>query len=98
MKQNCWEFKKCGRQFGGEKSKELGVCSAATEKRTTGMNGGKFGGRCCWAVAGTLCGGQVQGSYAAKLVNCMKCEFYKIVAKEEGPAIKKSSEILALLH
>ncbi|MGO8782449.1 MAG: hypothetical protein ACLPRH_12610 [Syntrophobacteraceae bacterium] len=28
-------------------------------------------------MAGTLCGGKVQGSFAMKLANCMKCEFYQ---------------------
>jgi len=23
---NCWEFKKCGREPGGEKASELGIC------------------------------------------------------------------------
>ncbi len=32
-KLNCWDFKKCGRQSGGEKAHELGVCPASTEKR-----------------------------------------------------------------
>jgi hypothetical protein len=62
---NCWEFKKCGREQGGGKSKELGVCPAWP-------NAGKG----CARVGGTLCGGQVQGSFAAKLGNCMKCDFY----------------------
>jgi hypothetical protein len=31
----------------------------------------------CAMVAGTLCGGKVQGSFALKLVNCMECDFWK---------------------
>jgi hypothetical protein len=53
-KLNCWEFEKCGRQPGGIKVKELGVCPAATEKRAHGINGGINGGRACWAIAGTF--------------------------------------------
>lgn len=26
IEKNCWEFKKCGRETGGSKVKELGVC------------------------------------------------------------------------
>lgn len=96
-KQNCWEFKKCGRQVGGIKSAELGVCQAAIETRTNGINGGLNGGRGCWAIAGTLCGGKVQGSYAAKLANCIECEFYKLVATEEGPEHQSARDILSLL-
>jgi len=80
---NCWEYKKCGREPGGEKVDELGVCIAATETRANGIHGGKNGGRSCWAIAGTLCEGEVQGSYAKKFQNCMFCDFYKKVMEEE---------------
>ena len=94
-KLNCWDFKRCGRQPNGPKAAELGVCVAATERRTTGVNGGVNGGRACWALAGTLCGGIVQGSFAAKLSNCMKCEFYQRVGQEEGANHESSKDILA---
>ena len=45
VKLNCWEFMKCGRQPGGEKVDELGVCPASIEPRTDGTNSGKMGGR-----------------------------------------------------
>ncbi len=83
MKTNCWEYKKCGREPGGIKVSELGICIAAKEVRVHGVHGGKNGGRCCWAIAGTLCGGKVQGTAALKLKNCMDCDFYKIVWGEE---------------
>ncbi len=97
MKQNCWEIKNCGRQPGGPKVAELGVCIAATEAKLNGIHGGKNGGRACWAVAGTLCGGQVQGSFADKAKNCMNCEFYRIVRTEEANDFKKPSDILGKL-
>ena len=96
-KVNCWEFKKCGREQGGVKSAELGVCMAAKETRTNGINGGKNGGRACWAITGTLCGGQVQGTFATKLGNCMQCEFFKTVKTEEGTNISSSRDIIAKL-
>ncbi len=83
-KQNCWEFKKCGREPGGEKVKELGICPAATDTGCDTLNDGKNAGRICWALAGTFCGGKVQGSFAQKQVSCMSCEFYKKVKDEEG--------------
>ncbi|MDR3640855.1 MAG: hypothetical protein P4L39_05985 [Humidesulfovibrio sp.] len=95
---NCWEFKKCGRQPRGEKSAELGVCPASLEKRTELMNSGHLGGRACWAITGTLCGGRVQGTYASKLGNCMQCEFFKLVRQEEGEAYKGSKEIMEALR
>ncbi len=97
-KQNCWEFKHCGRQRNGTKVAELGVCPASTETRTNGVNGGLNGGRGCWAIAGTLCGGAAQGTFASKVVNCMKCEFYQLVGQQEGREHQSSKDILALLR
>lgn len=84
MSQNCWEFKKCGRQPGGTRTAELGVCPAATEIQANGLNAGRNGGRICWALTGTLCGGTVQGTFAQKLSNCMECDFYRHVQSEQG--------------
>jgi len=83
-RQNCWEFKKCGREPGGLKSKEMGVCPAANESKFDQINEGDKAGRVCWVVAGTFCGGKVQGTFAHKLTSCMQCEFYKQVEKEHG--------------
>lgn len=94
---NCWEFKKCGRQPGGAKASELGVCPASAKDCMNGVNGGTNGGRACWYVAGTLCGGKVQGIFAAKLDNCMQCEFYQLVMSEEGENLAKAGEVLARL-
>ena len=97
-KQNCWEFKRCGRQPNGAKSAELGVCPASTKQRTSGVNGGLNGGRAYWAIAGTLCGGIVQGSFASKVSSCLKCEFYQQVGEQEGVNHQSAKEILALMH
>jgi hypothetical protein len=83
-RQNCWEFFKCGREIGGSKIEELGVCPAATDTSADGLNRGINGGRICWAVAGTLCDGEVQGTMAEKHLICSICEFYKKVRSEEG--------------
>ena len=96
-RQNCWEFKKCGREPGGAKTAELGVCPAATTAKASGINGGKNGGRACWAISGTFCGGKVQGTFAAKLAGCMSCEFYKLIQSDEGDKLVKSKEILAMI-
>jgi len=83
MKQNCWEFKKCGREIGGAKAGELGICPASASSGNDGVHGGKNSGRICWAVAGTFCGGKIQGEFVNKQVTCMKCDFFKQVLKEE---------------
>lgn len=84
MKQNCWEYKKCGRQPGGSKVHELGICPATIDVTRNGRNGGKNAGRFCWRVAGTFCDGKVQGSFAVKFKSCSECDFYRLVRKEEG--------------
>jgi hypothetical protein len=63
---NCWEFKKCGREPGGAKVNEFGVCPAYPDH-----------GQECAYIAGTLCGGKVQGTFASKLTSCLSCEFHK---------------------
>lgn len=83
-KVNCWEFKQCGREPGGTHSKDIGVCPAAVEEGLNGVHGGKNAGRSCWVVAGTLCGGAIQGTFAKKLLNCLDCDFFRLVEKEEG--------------
>lgn len=94
---NCWEFKKCGRQPGGNNTRELGICPASVETRTDKVNNGKNGGRVCWVIAGTFCEGKKQGSFASKIGNCLSCEFYYLVQKEEIPNFKTPSDILSLL-
>ncbi len=82
-KPNCWEVKRCGREPGGDRAAERGVCPAASDRSYDGINGGKCGGRICWAVAGTFCEGRVQGSFAEKRASCLDCNFHKKVQREE---------------
>jgi hypothetical protein len=63
---NCWEFKKCGREAGGVKAEQHGVCPAYPHH-----------GKRCAQVVGTLCGGKVQGIFAMKLLNCIECDFFQ---------------------
>lgn len=93
-KLNCWEFKKCEREPGGAGIAELGVCPAAIERRVDGIHNGMNGGRVCWAIAGTFCRGEIQGTYALKLLDCLQCNFYQLVSKEEMWNFKTGEEIL----
>ncbi len=97
-KQNCWEFKKCGRELKGARVQELGICPAAQEARLDGVHGGVHGGRSCWIVAGTYCKGQIQGTFAQKYQNCVLCDFYKSVKIEEGYDFKLSAVILGRIR
>lgn len=96
-KLNCWEFKECGRQPGGERVAELGVCPAPIETKTDGMNSGRKGGRACWAITGTFCDGRVHGAFVSKMSDCVDCEFYQRVAHEEGMNFQGAKEILERL-
>lgn len=93
-KKNCWEFKDCGREVGGINSKELGLCPAAMEVRLDGIHAGKNAGRACWVVAGTFCTGKVQGTFAEKYNDCMKCDFYQKVMEEEDIHFEFSSALI----
>ena len=84
--QNCWEYMKCGREPGGHKADELGVCPAVADSSFDGINRGKNAGRFCWAVAGTFCGGKAQGTFAEKRESCLSCSFFNKVCAEEGTA------------
>ena len=94
MKKNCWEFKKCGREPGGAHVAEFEVCPAATEERLDAVHGGRNAGRACWVVAGTLCKGETQGTFAVKFGACEACEFYLSVREEEFPQFQFSSILL----
>lgn len=97
-KENCWAFKGCGRERGGFRVAEWGVCPAATTAPMHGVHGGTNGGRACWVVAGTLCGGEVQGDFARKESNCLECDFYASVRAQEGPAFVLSGTLLDKLE
>ena len=88
-KMNCWDHLGCQKE----------ACTAHHETRLHGVHGGRNGGRACWVVAGTRCNGVVQGAYAQKIGNCMKCEFYQSVAREEGATgLVNGLRLLAMLE
>lgn len=97
-KKNCWEFKKCGRQASGLFNPRIIVCPAATETRLEGVHGGKNSGRACWVVAGTMCEGKVQGTFAQKHRSCEECDFYQSVRKEEGKNFLTRKDLLKKLR
>jgi hypothetical protein len=98
-KLNCWEFLKCGREPGGAREKDLGICPAATESRLNGIHDGKNAGRACWVVSGTLCSGCVHGTFAQKFPTCEMCDFYYYVKQRESRhnRFKLSSTLLSIL-
>jgi len=81
---NCWEFKKCGCEPGGDNIEQKGVCPAATNSTFNGYNNGVNAGRACWMITQTSCHGKLQGSFVDKTASCKNCDFYKRVEKEEN--------------
>ncbi len=94
---NCWEFKGCGRQPAGIFEHDLGTCPAAVEQRLDGIHGGMNAGRACWVLAGTMCGGKIQGTFAQKFRDCRRCDFYKKVREEEHEFFQPAAELLLKL-
>ena len=94
IKLNCWEYLNCGRQPGGVNVAELGSCKAATETDMHGINSGINGGRACWAIEKTDCGGKLQGSYAQKLRTCIQSDFFALMRNEENIHFQNSKQIL----
>lgn len=97
-KLNCWEFMQCGREKGGEKATELGVCPAATDMVLHQVHGGQNCGRACWVMEGTLCAATVQGHFVKKIKKCILCGFFHYVEAQEGKKLKKPSELLQTIQ
>jgi len=73
MLPNCWEIKGCEREKGGKKAEELGICPAFPDN-----------GHSCFIVAGTLCHGEVQGTFAMKQGSCVVCEVFDLYSPSFG--------------
>ena len=83
------------RETGGPNADELGVCAAVNDTSVDGLNGGANGGRICWAIAGTFCGGSVQGEFATKIANCITCDFYNQALNEESEFVMHPTDVKA---
>ena len=91
---NCWKSRACGREPGGARAEQSGVCPAAVASALDGVNDGQAGGRACWLAAGTLCGGEVQGDFARKLDNCLQCPHFARVKEEQGAGFRLGLALL----
>ena len=59
----CWEYMQCKQDVNHDES-----CPAYPHF-----------GRICWAVAGTLCAGKIQGTFAQKIHDCHRCGYYRMM-------------------
>lgn len=51
----------------------------------------------CWLVAGTMCGGKVQGEFAVKYKSCTECEVYQLEVFKD-PVTEVYEHIVTLVH
>ncbi len=71
---SCWEIRTCGREEGGFKAGELGVCIASRE----GM------GHSCWVNAGFLGDCEDTRDSARRDLVCQHCEVYYLYNRGNG--------------
>ena len=84
VKYNCWEFMKCGREVGGSKTGQSGVCPIATTLDANGLNGGTNAGRICWVIASTVSNDKAKCTDLHRERRCFQCQFRYKVLMEEG--------------
>jgi len=51
----------------------------------------------CWLIAGTMCGGEVQGRFADKYHSCTTCEVYLNVIGDDL-VLRLREQVIALIH
>jgi hypothetical protein len=87
----------CGRETGGQNVDTLGACPVSQSIRYDGVNGGNFAGRFCWFLAGTFCNGEIQGTFANKIGDCLMCPFFLEVERQEAQNLIFIKEDIDLL-
>lgn len=97
MKRNCWEFCICEKHENGASGKKNGACPAYMETGLNGIHGGKNGGRACWLIEGTKCGGTIKRILIPKSINCRLCGFKKAVLNEEKQDLAISDDFIKML-
>ncbi|MBI5100663.1 MAG: hypothetical protein HZB33_02320 [Nitrospirae bacterium] len=95
MKRNCWEVMNCERCTSAIGDDSCPVCR---ESKLHGVHEGLNGGRACWTIPHTKCGGVTQGRFGDKFRNCMECDFYRLVKREEKGSFRLSATILSQLE
>ena len=85
----------CGREPGGAKVSQYGVCPATNETRLDGINGGVNGGRACWGIPGTHCLDYLRPT--EKFGRCLECRFFQLVEREEARNFEVMRKILKRL-
>ena len=97
-KLNCFEFQQCGRESSDGFFGDEDTCPTSTKQCTNGVNDGVNGGRACWAIAGSFCGGEAACTFARQVKSCLDCDFYQMVRAEEGDKFVTGSELTDLIQ
>jgi len=96
LKRNCWDYYRCRRQAKDDDGKEHDVCPVYLETKLNGVHDGKNGGRACWVVAGTKCGGRIKRIVVPKFIACKVCDFKKTVIREESKNFIVSDDFMKM--
>jgi hypothetical protein len=97
LKRNCWDYYRCGKQAEGDHGKKHDVCPAYLETKLNGVHNGMNGGRACWIVADTMCGGRIKRTLVPKFIVCNLCDFKKTVISEESQNFVVSDDFMKML-
>lgn len=85
---NCWEVKGCGFDRVGPGQP---VCPAVTCEIADGFLGGKNGGRACFFIPDTLCGGEGLCSTEDKEGRCAQCRFFRDLKDNYGATFNSAN-------
>ncbi|MFW3145826.1 MAG: two-CW domain-containing protein [Thermoplasmatota archaeon] len=83
MGENCWEIKRCGREPGGERASDLGICPASRNSELDCMNSGECAGRACWRIKEPIMGGTLLPHWSDPDRDCLVCPVLVKVRNEE---------------
>jgi diguanylate cyclase (GGDEF)-like protein len=51
----------------------------------------------CWLIAGTMCGGEVQGAFAKKYKSCMECSVYRDIVYKDSTS-EVFEHLITVMH
>lgn len=71
---------------------EIKQCKEKTECPAYQSDSGR-----CWLIAGTMCGGMIQGEFARKYSTCVQCDVFQRMVFND-PATELQEHILILIH
>jgi len=86
-KLNCWEVIKCGRQPGGNRASDAGICPVSIHNEYDGVHGGDKAGRACWSVEGRRTNRDTRQSFSQTFSDCKTCAFFQQVKQEEESSL-----------